>query len=270
MPCSRPNAARAPMSGRWPATWAANSAAAAMSRALRRTRVGPFGENHMISLERLEALCHRAAAGEGSLADFLLPVETALDDIPALAVSPADAARLQRGQAVLMRGRDAPILRGTVYVTTSRPARWPWPKSNTVKSSPSACSTWPASWAAPVLEESIRRCRLPPNARLKSSRTTRTKSGDTGSPEVQVAILSERITNLTEHFKTHAKDNHSRRGLLKMVSQRRHIARLSEANDERRYKDADRAARHPPLDRFARGITRARSSAVAPDAPPLL
>jgi len=48
-----------------------------------------------------------------------------------------------------------------------------------------------------------------------------TKSGDTGSPEVQVAILSERINNLTEHFKTHVKDNHSRRGLLKMVSQRR-------------------------------------------------
>jgi tRNA pseudouridine55 synthase len=66
----------------------------------------------MISLERLESLCHRAAAGEGNLADLLLPVETALDDIPALAVSRADAARLQRGQAVLMRGRDAPVFRG--------------------------------------------------------------------------------------------------------------------------------------------------------------
>jgi tRNA pseudouridine55 synthase len=87
--------------------------------ALRRTRVGPFGEHNMISLERLTALCHRAASGEGSLADALLPVETALDDIPALAVSRADAARLQRGQAVLLRGRDAPILRGTVYVTAS-------------------------------------------------------------------------------------------------------------------------------------------------------
>jgi tRNA pseudouridine55 synthase len=73
----------------------------------------------MISLEQLAALCHRAAAGEGNLADALLPVETALDDIPALAVSRADAARLQRGQAVLLRGRDAPILRGTVYVTAS-------------------------------------------------------------------------------------------------------------------------------------------------------
>ena len=90
-----------------------------MSCALRRTQVGPFGENDMISLAELEALCHRAAAGEGSLADALLPVETALDDIPALAVSRADAARLQRGQAVLLRGRDAPIFRGTVHVTTS-------------------------------------------------------------------------------------------------------------------------------------------------------
>src|SRR5258706_5806004 len=73
----------------------------------------------MIPLKRLTELCHRAPAGEGSLADAILPVETALDDIPALAVSRADAARLQRGQAVLLRGRDAPIFRGTVYVTTS-------------------------------------------------------------------------------------------------------------------------------------------------------
>src|SRR5229473_285518 len=87
--------------------------------ALRRTSVGPFAEPDMISLEQLEALCHRAAAGEGSLADALFPVATALDDIPALAVSRADAARLQRGQAVLMRGRDAPMVRGTVYVTAS-------------------------------------------------------------------------------------------------------------------------------------------------------
>jgi tRNA pseudouridine55 synthase len=87
--------------------------------ALRRTAVGPFGEPDMISLAELQALWHRAAAGEASLADALEPVETALDDIPALAVSRADAARLQRGQAVLLRGRDAPILRGTVYVTTA-------------------------------------------------------------------------------------------------------------------------------------------------------
>ncbi len=87
--------------------------------ALRRTAVGPFGEADMIPLEDLESLWHRAVAGEGNLADALMPVETALDDIPALAVNRADAARLQRGQAVLLRGRDAPIFRGTVYVTVS-------------------------------------------------------------------------------------------------------------------------------------------------------
>jgi len=62
-----------------------------------------------------------------------------------------------------------------------------------------------------------------------------TKSGDTGSPEVQVAILSERINNLTEHFKTHVKDNHSRRGLLKLVSQRRSLLDYLRAKDEARY-----------------------------------
>jgi tRNA pseudouridine55 synthase len=87
--------------------------------ALRRVRVGPFGAETMISLEELEAVCHRAAAGEGNLADALMPVETALDDIPALAVSGSDAARLHRGQAVLLRGRDAPNFRGTVYVTAA-------------------------------------------------------------------------------------------------------------------------------------------------------
>jgi tRNA pseudouridine55 synthase len=87
--------------------------------ALRRAAVGPFDEEELISLEQLTAMCHRAAAGEASFADALLPVETALDDIPALAVSRADAARLHRGQAVLLRGRDAPIFRGTVYVTAS-------------------------------------------------------------------------------------------------------------------------------------------------------
>jgi tRNA pseudouridine55 synthase len=87
--------------------------------ALRRTLVGPFVEADMIPLEQLEALCDRAASGEGSLADALLPVETALDDIPALAVTRADAARLHRGQAVLLRGRDAPDCSGTVYVTVA-------------------------------------------------------------------------------------------------------------------------------------------------------
>ena len=62
------------------------------------------------------------------------------------------------------------------------------------------------------------------------------KTGDTGSPEVQVAILSERIVNLTEHFKTHKKDNHSRRGLLKLVSTRRSLLDYIKKKDEARYK----------------------------------
>ncbi|HYC25898.1 MAG TPA: 30S ribosomal protein S15 [Roseiarcus sp.] len=62
------------------------------------------------------------------------------------------------------------------------------------------------------------------------------KSGDTGSPEVQIAILTERIANLTEHFKSHVKDNHSRRGLLKMVSQRRTLLDYVKRQDDGRYK----------------------------------
>jgi len=58
---------------------------------------------------------------------------------------------------------------------------------------------------------------------------------DTGSPEVQVAVLSERIANLTEHFKTHSKDNHSRRGLIKLVSQRRRLLDYVKSKDQSRY-----------------------------------
>lgn len=62
-----------------------------------------------------------------------------------------------------------------------------------------------------------------------------TKDGDTGSPEVQIAILSSRISTLTEHFKTHKKDNHSRRGLLMMVAQRRKLLDYVKRKDEARY-----------------------------------
>ncbi len=63
-----------------------------------------------------------------------------------------------------------------------------------------------------------------------------TKEGDTGSPEVQVAILTHRINTLTEHFKTHKKDNHSRRGLLTMVATRRKLLDYTKKKDEERYK----------------------------------
>ena len=80
------------------------------------------------------------------------------------------------------------------------------------------------------------RCRLRPSRKAEVIKTYATKAGDTGSPEVQVAVLSERINNLTEHFKTHVKDNHSRRGLLKLVSQRRQLLDYLARTDEARYK----------------------------------
>ena len=64
-----------------------------------------------------------------------------------------------------------------------------------------------------------------------------TKEGDTGSPEVQVAVLSSRIATLTEHFKTHKKDNHSRRGLLKLVALRRKLLDYTRSKDDARYQD---------------------------------
>ena len=76
---------------------------------------------------------------------------------------------------------------------------------------------------------------ITPERKLELITEYATKPGDTGSPEVQVAVLSERITNLTDHFKTHAKDNHSRRGLIKLVSTRRRLLDYVKANDPSRY-----------------------------------
>jgi len=76
---------------------------------------------------------------------------------------------------------------------------------------------------------------ITPERKAKVIKEYATKKDDTGSPEVQVAILSERIANLTEHFKDHKKDNHSRRGLLKMVSQRRSLLDYVKKIDEARY-----------------------------------
>ena len=77
---------------------------------------------------------------------------------------------------------------------------------------------------------------LAPARKAEVIKNYATKAGDTGSPEVQVAILSERITHLTEHFKSHVKDNHSRRGLLRLVSQRRQLLDYLARIDEARYK----------------------------------
>jgi small subunit ribosomal protein S15 len=76
---------------------------------------------------------------------------------------------------------------------------------------------------------------ITPEAKASLIKKHARTSGDTGSPEVQVAILSYRINFLTEHFKVHKKDNHSRRGLLKMVSQRRRLLDYLKSRDEARY-----------------------------------
>jgi small subunit ribosomal protein S15 len=78
---------------------------------------------------------------------------------------------------------------------------------------------------------------ITPERKAKLIKEFGAKKDDTGSPEVQVAILSERIANLTEHFKDHKKDNHSRRGLLKLVSQRRRLLDYVKKTDEARYQN---------------------------------
>jgi small subunit ribosomal protein S15 len=78
---------------------------------------------------------------------------------------------------------------------------------------------------------------ITPEEKARLMKEFATKEGDTGSPEVQVAILTSRISTLTEHFKSHKKDNHSRRGLLMMVAQRRKLLDYARAKDEARYQD---------------------------------
>lgn len=77
---------------------------------------------------------------------------------------------------------------------------------------------------------------ITPERKTELIKEYQTKAGDTGSPEVQVAILTERITNLTGHLQTHAKDHHSRRGLLLMVGQRRRLLDYTRRKEEARYR----------------------------------
>ena len=84
--------------------------------------------------------------------------------------------------------------------------------------------------------------------------TYKTHDGDTGSPEVQVALLSERINYLTEHFKSHAKDHHSRRGLLKLVGQRRSLLDYLKRKDTRPLRGTDQAPRHPQVTAHGSGL----------------
>jgi len=77
---------------------------------------------------------------------------------------------------------------------------------------------------------------ITPERKAELIKEFQTKESDTGSPEVQVAVLTERIVNLTEHLKVHAKDHHSRRGLLLMVGQRRRLLDYTQRKSEERYK----------------------------------
>jgi small subunit ribosomal protein S15 len=86
-----------------------------------------------------------------------------------------------------------------------------------------------------ALDRSWRRAVLTTERKTEVIGSYRTHDGDTGSPEVQVALLSERITYLTDHFKTHVKDHHSRRGLLKLVGQRRRLLDYLKRKDAERY-----------------------------------
>ena len=155
----------------------------------------------MIPLEQLEALCNRAASGEGSLADALLPVETALDDIPALAVTRADAARLHRGQAVLLRGRDAPNSSGTVYVTVAGRLLALAEIGNGELIPKRVFNLTGLTASSGRNNEKSLTMSITAERKAEVIKTNANKAGDTGSPEVQVAILSERINNLTGHFK---------------------------------------------------------------------
>ncbi|KAK0334303.1 hypothetical protein LTR94_017229 [Friedmanniomyces endolithicus] len=183
--------------------------------ALRRERVGPFSTENAVTLDSLEEMVHRGAASEG-----LLPVATALDDIPDLAVTEQDAFSLRQGRPIVLLPRQVETLKTRLS-----------DGSRTV-------SAFQGQTLIALCQ--LRAGRLEPDRVFNLQGSTPSMSitaerkneiiadnartaGDTGSAEVQVAILSERIANLTEHFKTHKKDNHSRRGLLKMVSQRRRL-----------------------------------------------
>jgi small subunit ribosomal protein S15 len=113
----------------------------------------------------------------------------------------------------------------------------PWPIAKAGTPLPTALDDIPAL-AADGDSSTERTCPMSITADRKQALIKEYAKGanDTGSPEVQVAILSERIANLTEHFKGHVKDNHSRRGLLKLVSQRRSLLDYLEKTDGERYR----------------------------------
>ena len=184
---------------------------------LRRTRAGPFGLGEAIGLDILDQ-----AAKARRLEHLLLPLTAGLDDIPALSVSPDQARALREGRRVVgIAARPGLHLAidGSVPVALvgSDGAELRVVRGFNLENLTELTMSVTAERKTQIISD---------NARTGT---------DTGSPEVQVAILTERIANLTEHFKTHAKDNHSRRGLLMLVNKRRSLLDYLRKTDASRY-----------------------------------
>lgn len=190
--------------------------------AMRRLAVGAMTEKAAISLERLEEVVH-SAAPDG----YLHPVELALADIPALDLTGPQAQRLRAGQMVRVPTADP----GAVCAMASGHPLLS-PMSRTVRSGPCGFSIFDLTRSSNFFEEQMS---ITAERKQELIATYAIAKGDTGSADVQVAILSERIRNLTDHFKEHAKDRHSRRGLLKMISTRRKLLDYLKRQDFKRY-----------------------------------
>ena len=197
--------------------------------ALRRLRVGPFTEAQATPLDKLRATDDTPPASP----DLLLPVATALADIPALALTEAEVSGLRHGQAislVTLMGRipgsadpAGGLVRAMAGGRVIGLARLEdgWMK--------------PARMLYGLLPKETITMSITAERRTALIGEYATAPEDTGSPEVQVALLSERIGNLTEHLKTHAKDFHSRRGLLMLVGRRRRLLDYLKAKNQGRY-----------------------------------
>ena len=175
--------------------------------------------------------------------DLLLPVATALADIPALALTEAEAFGLAHGQAISLVALMGRIPRAADPDGGLGPRHGGGPRDRAVPPRGRVAQAGTAAVAALRWNGARRRNPnqeyhdvdhrgAPHGARL---RLCRPAADDTGSPEVQVALLSERIGNLTEHLKTHAKDFHSRRGLLMLVGRRRRLLDYLKKKDQGRY-----------------------------------
>ncbi len=173
---------------------------------LRRTKAGPFGEEQAISLDNLNAI------GQGApLADVILPLEAGLDDIPAFPLTSQQAMAIRQGRVLTGQAQPDGLYCATFGTVTGRAGgAFGRNDDNRSRVQPTRCrGVYGMTITAERKQEVIKEYGQ--------------ADGDTGSPEVQVAILTERIRNLTDHFKSNHKDNHSRRGLLMMVNRRRSL-----------------------------------------------